>query len=118
MKTLSATLLAAALVLPGLGATAAMAAPQQHNAQHSQPSHGKQTSKAQPSKKQASYKTFRKGEKFDKGRARNYAVVDYRQHKNMKAPPKGYRYVRSGNDLLLVGMTSGIVSKVTSGMFH
>ncbi|MBH0111983.1 RcnB family protein [Novosphingobium sp. YJ-S2-02] len=118
MKRFSATLLAAALVLPGLAGTglttSAMAAAPSHNAQHGQAQ--KHDNKA--SKKQASYKTFRKGEKFDKNRARNYAVVDYRKYKNVKAPPRGYRYVRSGDDLLLIGITSGIVASITSGMFR
>ncbi|EIZ80761.1 hypothetical protein WSK_0734 [Novosphingobium sp. Rr 2-17] len=63
------------------------------------------------------YKSFRKGERFDSGRARNYQSVDYRRYKNLKAPPRGYRYVRSGNDVLLIS-AAGVVAAVSSGMFR
>lgn len=112
MRKFTATLLAAALIAPVI-ATPAMAAPghsqsQSHSKdqaqnQHQQPGKGPQ---------------FRKGEKFDRNRATHYQVVDYRKYRNVKAPPKGYHYVRSGNDMLLVGVTSGIVAAVTSGMFR
>lgn len=63
------------------------------------------------------YKAFRKGEKFDSRRARHYQAVDYRRYKRLKAPPKGYRYVRSGDDILLIS-AAGVVAAVTSGMFR
>ena len=58
-----------------------------------------------------------KGQRFDRRYARNYRVVDYRQYRNKRlyAPPRGYRWVRSGNDAVLVGVTSGIVSAVIAG---
>jgi Ni/Co efflux regulator RcnB len=36
----------------------------------------------------------------------------------VKAPPRGYHYVRSGNDILLVGITSGVVASILGGAFH
>lgn len=53
-----------------------------------------------------------KGERFDRNRAKNYAVVDYRKHRGLRAPPRGYRWVRSGNDAVLVGITSGVIASV------
>ncbi|MDL2400584.1 RcnB family protein [Rhizobium mayense] len=38
-------------------------------------------------------------------------TVDYRHH-HLKAPPHGYHWVRIGNNFLLVGITSGLISKV------
>lgn len=107
MKKFTAALIAAALVAPGLAAVPAMAQPARHD------DHRKTVVT-----KKVTYKTFRKGERFDRSHARNYQVVDYRKYRNVKAPPRGYHYVRSGNDLLLVGVTSGIVSAVTAGMFR
>ncbi len=118
MRKFTATLLAAALIAPAVAAPA-MAAPG-----HSQGQSHAQNQRQQPGKQQAGHQQtgkgpqFRKGEKFDRSRATHYQVVDYRKYRNVKAPPKGYHYVRSGNDLLLVGMTSGIVAAVTSGMFR
>jgi len=113
MKKFTAALIAAALAAPTLAAAPAMA--QSHGQQQRHDDRG-------PTKKvvtrTVTYKNFRKGEKFDRNHARNYQVVDYRRYRNVKAPPRGYHYVRSGNDLLLVGITSGIVSAVTSGMFR
>jgi Ni/Co efflux regulator RcnB len=110
MKTFTAVLAAAALVAPALFAAPAMAQPS-HQSSHRQ-------TKTVVTKKTTTYKTFRKGDRFDRNHARNYQQVDYRKYRNVKAPPRGYHYVRAGNDLLLVGITSGIVSAVTTGMFR
>lgn len=61
---------------------------------------------------------WRKGQRFDSRYARNYRQIDYRQHRNLKAPPRGYRYVQSGNDAVLVGITSGIVAAVFANMLR
>lgn len=106
MRKFTATLLVAATLVSGIAAPA-MAAPDRHD-QH-------QTSAHKPA---SGPHRFQKGEKFDRSRATHYQTVDYRKYRNVKAPPKGYHYVRSGNDLLLVGITSGIVAAVTANMFH
>jgi len=59
-----------------------------------------------------SYRSWHKGDRFDRRYAQNYQVVDYRRYRGLKAPPRGYHYVRSGNDAVLVGVTSGIVAAV------
>ncbi|QRM37720.1 hypothetical protein F3X89_07895 [Rhizobium rhizogenes] len=46
----------------------------------------------------------------DRHRAAN---VDYRRH-HLSAPPRGYHWVRIKNNFLLVGMTSGLISKVVN----
>lgn len=58
---------------------------------------------------------FRKGERFDRGRAPNYAVVDYHRYRHLAPPPRGYQWVRSGNDAVLVAITTGIVASVIAG---
>lgn len=55
---------------------------------------------------------WQRGQRFDQRYARNYRQVDYRQHRGMKAPPRGYRYVQSGNDAVLVSVTTGIIAAV------
>lgn len=111
MKTFTAAIAAAALLAPALAAAPAMAQPS-HQANNHRPT------KTVVTKKTTTYKTFRKGDRFDRNHARNYQKVDYRRYRNVKAPPRGYQYVRAGNDLLLVGITSGIVSAVTPGIFR
>ena len=117
MKKFTAALLAAALALPGLAAPA-MAQQQQHSSQQSQ-NHGKAESKTtHKASAKTAYKTFKKGEKFDKNKARNYQVIDYRKYKKLPAPKKGYRYVRAGSDVLLIGTSSLKVYMVYSGLIR
>ncbi len=58
---------------------------------------------------------WRRGERFDYRRARNYRVInDYRGYR-LQAPPRGYHYVRSGNDAVLVGITTGVIAGIIAG---
>jgi Ni/Co efflux regulator RcnB len=58
-----------------------------------------------------------KGQRFDRRYATNYAVVDYRRYKarRLYAPPRGYHWVRSGNDAVLVGVTTGLIAATLAG---
>jgi len=58
---------------------------------------------------------WHKGERFDRNRAQNYRQIDYRHYRGLRAPPRGYRYYQSGNDAILVGITSGIIGGVIAG---
>lgn len=64
------------------------------------------------------YRNWHRGERFDARQARNYRQIDYRQYRGLNAPPRGYRYVQSGNDALLVGITSGIVAAVIANLIN
>ena len=55
---------------------------------------------------------WKRGQRFESRYARNYRQVDYRQYRGLRAPPRGYRYVQSGNDAVLIGITSGIISAI------
>jgi Ni/Co efflux regulator RcnB len=58
---------------------------------------------------------WNKGERFDYRQARNYRVVsNYRQY-HLRPAPRGYRWVQSGNDAVLIGITSGIIASVLAG---
>ncbi|MBE0693267.1 MAG: RcnB family protein, partial [Aquamicrobium sp.] len=41
-------------------------------------------------------------------------VSDHRRH-NLKAPPKGHRWVRDGNDFLLVAVATGVIASIVTG---
>ena len=62
--------------------------------------------------RQPQWRNWRKGERFDRRYARNYRQIDYRQYRGLRAPPRGYRYVRSGNDAVLVSVASGVIAAV------
>ncbi len=91
-------------------ATPVLAAPQ-HGPQRSQPVKVVKVYKPAP-KPQYQARKWQRGQRFDARYAPRYRQVDYRQHRGMKAPPRGYRYVQSGNDAVLVSITTGIIAAV------
>lgn len=105
MKHLLVTGLAAALVLP------AVAAPAMAKDNHSD-NHGRQVSHV------ASHHQFKRGEKFDRRQASNYQEINYRTNKRLKAPPRGYHWVRSGNDALLVSSRDNMISTLIAGLYR
>jgi len=53
-----------------------------------------------------------KGQRFDRRQASNYRVIgDYRNYR-LNTPPRGYQWVRSGNDAVMIAITSGIIGAV------
>lgn len=53
-----------------------------------------------------------KGQRFDRRQASNYRVInDYRNYR-LNTPPRGYQWVRSGNDAVMIALTSGIIGAV------
>lgn len=98
MKKIVATAIAAAMLLPV--ATPALARPD--NDKHSGWSQGHQ---------------WHKGDRFDRRHATYYQVVDYHRYHHLYAPPRGYHWVRSGSDAVLVGITSGIIAAVIANQF-
>jgi Ni/Co efflux regulator RcnB len=104
MKKLVAAITAIAMIAP-------VAAEAQHN------NHGRQVS--QMARQNGNWHRFKKGERFDRNRAQNYRVVNYHTYRShLRAPPRGYHWVQSGNDALLVAVTSGVVASVVAGLFH
>lgn len=58
-----------------------------------------------------------RGQRFDRRYANNYRQIDYRAHRNrgVYAPPRGYQWVQSGNDAVLVALASGLIGAVIGG---
>ncbi|OYY71301.1 RcnB family protein [Sphingomonas sp. 28-63-12] len=63
-------------------------------------------------------RNWRRGERFDYRQARNYRVINDYRARHLKAPPRGYRYVQSGNDAVLVGITTGLIAAIITGAIH
>ena len=59
---------------------------------------------------------WRKGDRFDHRYAPRYVVIENPRHYHLHEAPRGYRWVRSGNDAVLVGITSGIVAAVVTSI--
>ena len=107
MKKFILSAIAATLVASPIAATAAEAAPIQR--------HGPGADRHDRRGAQTQYRSWRKGQRFDQRYAQNYRQIDYRQYRGLRAPPRGYRYVQSGNDAVLVGITSGLIASVFAG---
>lgn len=50
-------------------------------------------------------------------RTRAYVVNDYHRY-GLRAPPSGYHYVRSGNDVVLTAVATGLITAVIAGLFN
>ena len=110
----------AAVAASLLTTPAAFAADYRHNDNHRQVERTvvvKQTRHHTPERtvvRKQTNRDWHRGDRFDYRQARNYRQVDYRQYRSrhLYAPPRGYRWVQSGNDAVLVGITSGIIGAV------
>ena len=110
---------AAAIALSMIG-TSAMAAPYPSygsgpNRGHVEQSYRQGSAKWDNSHQRVSqnrYVQWKKGDRFDRHRATNYRVINSPRTYRLYNPPRGYHWVRSGNDAVLVGITSGIVAAI------
>lgn len=53
-----------------------------------------------------------KGQRFDRRQAQNYRVIGNPKAYRLGAAPRGYQWVQSGNDAVLVALVSGIIGAV------
>ena len=108
MKTILGIALAATTALVPVAASASAAAPALQQ-RHDNRGHNMQNNR---NRNAVTYKKWRKGERFNQRNARNYQQVDYRKYRGLRAPPRGYRWVRSDNDAVLVAISSGVIASV------
>ena len=60
---------------------------------------------------------WNRGERFDRRYATNYTVISNPYAYHLRQAPYGYRWVRSGNDAVLVAIASGIIGAVLANSF-
>lgn len=60
---------------------------------------------------------WQRGQRFDRRYASNYQVINNYRAYRLNAPPRGYRYVRSNNDIVMVAIASGIIGAVFGNAF-
>jgi Ni/Co efflux regulator RcnB len=58
------------------------------------------------------YRAWKKGQRFDSRYARNYRVIYSPRDYRLRHAPRGYRWVQSGNDAVMVGITTGLIAMV------
>ena len=61
---------------------------------------------------------FRVGQRFDRRYATNYRMIQNPHHYRLHDAPRGYRWVQSGNDALLVGITTGLIASVLANAIN
>jgi Ni/Co efflux regulator RcnB len=67
------------------------------------------------------YRRWNKGQRFDRRYAQNYREInDWRAYRGRRlyAPPRGYHWVRSGNDAVLVAVSGSLIGAVLAGAFN
>jgi Ni/Co efflux regulator RcnB len=61
---------------------------------------------------------WNRGERFDSRYANNYRVIANPRAYRLHDAPRGYRWVQSGNDAVLVALTSGLIGAVLANALH
>ncbi|WP_150290961.1 RcnB family protein [Sphingobium estronivorans] len=77
--------------------------------------HGRTVVKHKTVVRKNDHRRWAKGQRFDRRYATSYRVIDNYRGYRLNAPPRGYHWVRSGNDAVLVAITSGIIASVITG---
>ena len=62
-------------------------------------------------------RSWRKGDRFDSRYASNYRVISNPRAYRLHDAPRGYRWVQSNNDAVLVAITSGLIGAVLGNAF-
>ncbi|MCI4589631.1 RcnB family protein [Sphingobium sp. BYY-5] len=73
---------------------------------------GRTVVKKQTVVRKDTHRRWAKGQRFDRRYATNYRVINNYRDYRLSAPPRGYHWVRSGNDAVLIAVTSGIIGAV------
>jgi Ni/Co efflux regulator RcnB len=60
---------------------------------------------------------WQRGQRFDQRYAVNYRVISNPGYYHLRPAPYGYRWVQSGNDAVLIALTSGIIGAVLANQF-
>ena len=57
------------------------------------------------------------GQRIPSYYSQGYVVNNYSAY-GLRAPPRGYQYVRSGNDVVLAAVAGGLITAVIAGLFN
>ena len=60
---------------------------------------------------------WQRGQRFDQRYAMNYRVINNPYYYHLRPAPRGYRWVQSGNDAVLIAITSGIIGAIFANQF-
>jgi Ni/Co efflux regulator RcnB len=60
---------------------------------------------------------WNRGDRFDGRYAMNYRVINNPGYYHLRPAPRGYRWVQSGNDAVLVAIAGGIIGSIIANAF-
>jgi len=63
------------------------------------------------------YQQWSYGQRLPSHYSRGYVINDYYRY-GLRAPPRGYHYVRNGNDVVLAAVAGGLITAVIGGLFY
>uniref|UniRef100_UPI0035C963C0 RcnB family protein n=1 Tax=uncultured Sphingomonas sp. TaxID=158754 RepID=UPI0035C963C0 len=113
--------LAAATALTPLAASAQQHRDERHTTVIRQQPNGRTVVTNRTVVRQQPGRRWARGQRFDRRYANNYQEIrDWHQYRGRRlyAPPRGYHWVRSGNDAVLVAITGGLIGAVLGGAFN
>jgi Ni/Co efflux regulator RcnB len=114
MKKIALALAGASVALTGFAATPAAAADYRgHDRGRYEQVHKRVVVKKNFHKA----RKWKRGERFDRRYAMNYRVISNPYHYHLRPAPRGYRWVQSGNDAVLIAITSGLIGAVLANAF-
>jgi Ni/Co efflux regulator RcnB len=67
--------------------------------------------------RQVQSRKWARGQRFDSRYAHNYRVISNPRAYRLHDAPRGYRWVQSGNDAVMVAIASGLIGAVLSNAF-
>ena len=80
--------------------------------------HGRTVVKHKTVVRKDNHRRWAKGQRFDRRYASNYREINNYRGYHLKAPPRGYRWVQSGNDAVMIAIASGLIGAVVAGAIH
>jgi Ni/Co efflux regulator RcnB len=113
MKKFALALAGASVALTGLAATPASAAGRHDRNRYEQV----QTRRVVVNNNRFQNHRWQRGQRFDRRYASNYRVISNPYAYHLRPAPRGYRWVQSGNDAVLVAITSGIIGSLIANAF-
>lgn len=122
MKKLIIALLATAAVASPIAADAQQRRDERHTTAVRQAPNGRTVvTNRTVVRNQPAARRWGKGQRFDRRYATNYQEIsNWQQYRGRRlyAPPRGYHWVRSGNDAVLVAVAGGLIGAVLAGAFN
>jgi Ni/Co efflux regulator RcnB len=67
--------------------------------------------------RQLQNRRWTRGQRFDQRYAHNYRVITNPRAYRLQNAPRGYRWVQSGNDAVMVSIVSGLIGAVLANAF-